>query len=515
MAFLAPQGSNPIISPRRKRVSALTLWDWIAQKHPSTDALGHLTLQFKEGKEVAPTLLELIQSTPSLSQSSSPQASLAGWREALGWNLLNHLSGRCAKVNALIAQRLCQLSTSSSRSFSLVEKGYQALNLHLVGMESSFPSVYVDEQGLCASDCHSESFESPLPHPQFQGELTALLALHHHFSPGDKKGEQATASARGLFFFLDRHYRPSPSLFVREKERCGSQLPLSFYLGLHTAALLCTQGELEFVAQKQLSHLTSHGVFPGSALALALYVEQQAAIPPPHYAPLPETFHCLQGSWAGRQGASTEVRLTLSGCGTGLGEIKNDQVGIANFGPGLPPVGSCEHFGIWSSPPKAPPQQEETCGGLEVRGKVALLTACDAGTTLHKLPYWAKMKLSYRENQLYVEADFITSTESPPLLQFFFFLRGEMCQIPGEPLPLVQGSLNRYEGAWAPLSLEKEGSTFMLTPPEQEGTLVVTPLAGGEHFWGADFLASYLFRPQGKALQWQGEFAPALAPLSP
>ncbi len=71
-----------------------------------------------------------------------------------------------------------------------------------------------------------------------------------------------------------------------------------------------------------------------------------------------------------------------------------------------------------------------------------------------------------------------------------FFVQCESLSIDGWG-ELSKGSLTKYQSGVSELECSAKGTSFRLTPL-YEGEMHVLPLAGGKHFYGADFLVAYV-----------------------
>ena len=71
----------------------------------------------------------------------------------------------------------------------------------------------------------------------------------------------------------------------------------------------------------------------------------------------------------------------------------------------------------------------------------------------------------------------------------------------GDGYILEPATLDRYIGEEASISL-KSGSQAFNIQSDGKGQLEVVPLAGNDHFWGADFMLAYSFPSDCKSITW-------------
>jgi|GEM_PF-2215102 len=173
------------------------------------------------------------------------------------------------------------------------------------------------------------------------------------------------------------------------------------------------------------------------------------------------------------------LAFTLQGAKTGLGSLQKGSVELISFGPQLSPISAFETFGIHSRSAKCHIEREGdriTYSGWTqipqmtdrgfIPGPTALFVAC----TLSE--HGVNLKFKFKELP---HDHFIT-----------FYFKGEKAII--DKKTLLPSSLDRFEGKGR--SAEFIDGNHSLTLTTQAPHYEVIPLAGGDHFWSANFLCA-------------------------
>jgi hypothetical protein len=175
------------------------------------------------------------------------------------------------------------------------------------------------------------------------------------------------------------------------------------------------------------------------------------------------------------------INVTYQGDHTGLGVIDFGQVQIVSMGPHYFPLGEPSRFGIY--------RKGDDFSDIE--------------TSLHKISGWTKFipcdrsfgsgatwiyfAAEKKENEVHVSALFENGKGEDPFA-FVFFVKADEIQVFDKRYQ--KGTLSGYQGMSGPMQLiNKEKKVFMQS--EVKAPMHITPLAGGEFFWGADFLIAY------------------------
>jgi len=179
-------------------------------------------------------------------------------------------------------------------------------------------------------------------------------------------------------------------------------------------------------------------------------------------------------------GHDTTAAFTLSGWNSGMGLYQKNEVGIINFGPQTGGLHDLSSFGI-----------ERVCSShfqeavWEREPDGALLKGW---TKVFSFPLWVEATAACLAGQVKIKLSF--EGEKPRHgLNFVFYVRGARAVVDGKE-ELHVATLDRYIGPATPIVFHGEKETLLLEP-YQDGEMEVIPLAGGTHFWGADFLVAF------------------------
>ena len=204
------------------------------------------------------------------------------------------------------------------------------------------------------------------------------------------------------------------------------------------------------------------------------------------------------------------VALTACGHQTGLGVIHKERVEIPCFGPHFAPLGDEKGFGIF----------RPSTGSYE---GFRDLTYFRIGES-RGLKGWTKMmspdvKLEgslrpedqpsrsewfYFEvsgNQEKMEISVLQTVDRPKdQLYFAFFILADQATVDGKKR-VIPGGLQRYRGEASEVQFEKGESSLKLLFKERD-EIEIIPLAGGDHFWSADFLLAIPFDKRMHTYRW-------------
>ncbi len=175
------------------------------------------------------------------------------------------------------------------------------------------------------------------------------------------------------------------------------------------------------------------------------------------------------------------INVTYQGDHTGLGVIDFDQVQIVSMGPHYFPLGEPSRFGIY--------RKGEDFSDIE--------------TSLHKISGWTKFipcdrsfgsgatwlyfTAEKKENEVHVCASFENGKGEDPFA-FVFFVKAEEIQIFDKRFQ--KGSLTGYQGIGGVAYLIGEEKRVCMQSLVK-APMHITALAGGDFFWGADFMIAY------------------------
>lgn len=177
----------------------------------------------------------------------------------------------------------------------------------------------------------------------------------------------------------------------------------------------------------------------------------------------------------------------LSGWNSGLFSFHKKEVALINAGPQVGSYDHLEQFGVcrtWGV--KERPFQEI------IWEKTAYHCHLQGWTRLLALPLWLELKARLQAAQATLEVTFQDKEIKAPLSMILFLHCPKL--VIGGKYHLEVGSLERYEGKSLPLELQGAQEKMVLHP-DTALSMQVMPLAGGDHFWGAHFLAAFPLDP--------------------
>lgn len=175
----------------------------------------------------------------------------------------------------------------------------------------------------------------------------------------------------------------------------------------------------------------------------------------------------------------------ISGWNSGIFSLHKQEVAIVNAGPQVGPYDNLKQFGIrrtWSV--KGRPFQEMEWEKTAYHGHLK------GWTQLFAHPLWMEVKTEVQAGQVTLETSLQKEAENLPVSMVFFLTAPRL--ILGGKHHLESGTLERYEGKAVALELQGAQDKLVLHP-DASSKMHVIPLAGGDHFWGAQFLIAFPF----------------------
>lgn len=186
---------------------------------------------------------------------------------------------------------------------------------------------------------------------------------------------------------------------------------------------------------------------------------------------------------------SCSACFALSGFNSGMGAFQKTEVGIVNFGPQIERLDDLSRFGI----ARSCSLKEKGFSDLiwEKQPQGVLLKGW---TKAHALDLWMEATMAYLDGKLKIKIQF---DERKPRddLWWVFHVQAQKASISGGPA-IDAYTLDRYEGPARAVVFSGEQESLSIEPHAQMpqgGRMKVVPLAGGNYFWGAEFLLAYKF----------------------
>ena len=176
---------------------------------------------------------------------------------------------------------------------------------------------------------------------------------------------------------------------------------------------------------------------------------------------------------------------SLSGKNSGMGAFHKTQVKVVNFGPWSAPLGECSGFGIKRS-------LSDFC---------AVSSRSLSGWTRfqpsqHNPDTWAKAEIVADEGALNLSISPTPVTEAGTL-SFAFLIQSEEAQIGNHRF--LPATMRHYVGESSLVTFYSGKEKIEISTCERREVELI-PLAGGGHFWGANFLLAFSFSPSDPVL---------------
>lgn len=441
---------------------------------------------------------------PLLSESKA----IENWKQLLGYNLLTHLS-HAHQVEMAAKIRLFERlpwNQSSQYFRSLV-----ALNHALAKMPIPEVGAHLLESGAALIDLGEYCPWASLSyHPQHL-EFALFLSLLALLTKRQDLEKTALQLAQWQLNILDAAGKPMTALFVREKEGRVLNLFCLTYLFFRAASLLQPATSYLSLAESALKEIQEKiGKWNENIHPLWALIEkwlEQFKLPSPSPYSLPEQIYDPSTALVGYRSPSQHVVCTLHGGHTGLGAYRFEGVEIVNYGPQYLPLGECQGFGIEGNALSDHGMRRSV---MEWRPHSFSLKGCTrlvdqpSSTPLEMGNFrgiWLEVSQEFKKPDFYLKTSLL-GLDGWESVAFTFFVKAERCRTQQAQTCLYPRKLERFEGATQTLCFETGRTALELRPLNFKGTMQVIPLAGGNNFWGADFLVAYLLAPDQRNYQW-------------
>lgn len=190
---------------------------------------------------------------------------------------------------------------------------------------------------------------------------------------------------------------------------------------------------------------------------------------------------------------------SLAGNKTGLASMQKKGISIVSMGPHFIPLADSDSYGIFR--PSNGSQEgfkdlsiECVEGKGKIEGWTRMISADEGGISQS----WLYAQLVAKEAVLNLTIR--KSHETEKELYFVFFVAADLAQL-NEGAHFFPKALSRFEGATQKVLFEKEGD-FLEIIPDFKGEMKLIPLAGGTHFWSANFLVAFSIPKKLAAYSW-------------
>lgn len=308
---------------------------------------------------------------------------------------------------------------------------------------------------------------------------------------------------------LDSDGSPT-TLYQREGAANENQLLATHYILYRAIAQLHQCPRSSALCQNAITKLHQYPESPKLPLylhAVETFLASQLQPPTPEINPLPQMIADPNILLAGYRTPERSFVCSLSGSRTGLGYVRKGDVKIVSYGPQSMPLAECQQYGI-----EAPALLGEGAiqvGDAEFRlsRKVKLpnqppLNKHPATFGMLPPPYeYAEVKQEYFNEVLHISYKPYSMVEESEL-GFAFFAKALNCLLPDGTL-IKPRSLKGFDGKSQPVTLQGNNTTITLLPGTELGAMQIIPLAGGDAFWGADYLIAFKTPDAGCSYQWK------------
>ena len=341
------------------------------------------------------------------------------------------------------------------------------------------PDTAPPSSNLVESGAHL--LEKRLPQPLLSAEL-ALVALATGLITGDtQRTSHVIAFGEWHSHLLDYSGAPFTALWTRASEYNPYRLTLLTYL-LFASCYHMTQKEmwrrLADSCERRLASLdgapTPYDIFLAHTLHNGLEGAQLTPQPDTSLS-LPPLFSHLTPEMS--------LILTPSGYQTGIGALRKNGVAFPTFGPHFEPLGREATYGICHPEPLT---QKENRAGRDASFSMWMpLVSPVASATAGK--NWMHVEVKAEGERVAIDVMPVMAEASLPI-SFAFFASAPVARV-GSDMSYEPAMLESYSGDTAPIAFGEESSCTLHA--EGASSMRLIPLAGGPHFWGASFLASY------------------------
>lgn len=430
---------------------------------------------------------------------------IENWKRLLTLNIFCHFT---ELYQAEVAAKVRLFERHPWNQSSQYFRSLVALNHAFAKMPVPEVGPHLLESGAALIDLHEYCPWLSLPYTPYHFEFGIFLCLIALLTKRDDFQEIVLRIARWQINTLDKDAKPLPGLFVREKEgRTLEHLCLS-YLLFRSAAILSAQTPFAAIAKAIMKSIqvyidqTRESIDPLWVL-IEKWLDQYKILTPSSLE-LPEHIYDPSTALVGYRSPTWQVICTLHGAHTGLGELRQGDVEIVNYGPQYLPLGDCVGFGIEGN---ALSDQGLRRSTIEWKRGSFILKGCtrlvDQPSSLLRVGQfrgiWLEVAQEFKKPHFHLRTTFL-GLDGWEAVAFSFFVRAAECEV--QTNVLHPRTLERYEGEAQAVVLKGQESVLELQCQSFQGTMQVIPLAGGNNFWGADFLVAYLMKSDQRHYQW-------------
>lgn len=367
------------------------------------------------------------------------------------------------------------LNKMRARPFWNWGDSFLALSGHVLGFSAEKPSLKQLQNGACFR-------EAKIPDPYALAEEGVLWAALGVIENKKELCQAAVKLANWQLHLLDHRYFPFQGIWTK-----SAHLPeILAYHSLLFSMAFAFSGEERF--QRAAAGIRPHlqGIeIPELPRQISRFLhDRKVSQEKYHLSPFLEE---MVLGMTKASGPNWSAVAAVSGINTGMGAFHKNESAVVTFGPQMRPLDDLTSFGI----ERVCSFKERTFSDL-VWEKTVQGFLLKGWTKVFAQPLWIESTFRVQNGEMKIE---ITKEEGKEWenLYFTFFVRSEEAAVGGKKLQPL--SLERFKG-------EALKVIFKGLEIEGEGEVEVIPLAGGSHFWGADFLVAYALDPKKDSYQW-------------
>lgn len=476
-----------------------------------SDLLDQASDAFLKGEEVGETLLfSIIEECKALSLES-PEDYLDFYRLLVSILFIREEGNQ--RLNNQIERLIRKGKTEGFWKSVQLEEGYRILVDYLYEGKRQLFAVKQLEKGAVLQENEMRALERHIPRPKENAEL-ALICLYLGWVWKDDELMQSGLKLTEFCLSLcDHNGELFQGMWVRESEYrvTGNTQTFSllFTIASHVALSSKIQVVSEAIFEKRGRIQPFIALF---AKAFQRLLEDKELFPKIHEE-LTVYDHDQSLGFLRYHYESLSFACSASGANTGLGVIHKKGVHITSFGPHYAPLADSNCYGVFRPSNGSRDGFKDLTiepGDERARFKGWTRVVTPVASHISKQPYsFAERGQQWLFFDVVGEKDTVNLTirqsqfdETAPL-HFVFFVSADegMIEGGGEILPKA---LERFQGRSNKVIFSRGGVMVTITP-NFESEMEVIPLAGGGHFWSADFLLAFPLMEKMSAYRWSIE----------
>ena len=408
-----------------------------------------------------------------------------------------------------------ELSSESHLLDFQLTQALLALNAHFLDIAWQAPTPKLWGGGALPMAIAGHWPWAGVPHLPFQAETALLWNLLGRILGSQPLVGAAYRVARWQLNALDHEGHPFLGLLTQERD--ASLFRLATYNALlfatfHDDALAgALHPQLQLVAGKIAEEGASIGAYAALLYTLGL-VKQSSSVKEDPELSLPSEFDDPYSDLVGWRRPGFSVVATLVGGHTGLGALHQRGLDIVTFGPQFLPLGECEGFGIDRGASSkegsaAAVVAERLPAGFILKGTVPVAAASLPESRI-ATPFsrgnfsgvWMDVQQKATSEEFRIDCSFL-GLRAIEELAFCFYVKAKSCLVGGS-VPVAPLSLDRFSGRADSVQFRSGEESVELRCGLGAEFVDVIPLAGRDHFWGADFLVAFTLHSSQREYAW-------------